>query len=331
MEKPGIGKIRGLQQIATSEGFFVMCAMDHRGSLQKMIDRGNPESVSYQQMVEYKRELCSTLAPHSSAVLLDPDFGAAQCIASGDLPGHVGLLVSMEASGYGGGAEGRVTEMLEGWNAEKIRRMGGSAGKLLLYYRPDLEDLVAQQIGVVRQAAEDCAKADLAFLVEPKTYPVGDEVHKPKALASKLPNLVIETARQITGLNIDVLKAEFPADMKYENDKGKLLDLCQQLNEASRVPWVVLSGGVGYEVFAQMVEIACQGGASGFLGGRGIWQEATVIKDKKERMRYLSTTCADRMKRLAEIAAKYGSTWYKKVGLTNGKIAGVPKKWYESY
>ncbi|MFA4836663.1 MAG: tagatose 1,6-diphosphate aldolase [Dehalococcoidia bacterium] len=331
MGKPGIGKTRGLQQIATSDGIFAMCAMDHRGSMQTMIDKKNPKSVNYQKMVQYKQELCAALAPHSSAVLLDPNFGAAQCVASGDLPGHVGLLVSMEATGYGGGAEGRVTEMLQGWNAKKIRRMGGSAGKLLLYYRPDLEDLAAKQLEVVRQTARDCAESDLAFLVEPKTYPVGDEIKNPESLANRLPKLVIDTARQITSLDIDVLKAEFPADMKYEKDKGKLLDICRQLSEASRAPWVVLSGGVDYETFATMVEIACKGGASGFLGGRGIWQEAMDMKDKKERLRYLSTTCADRMKHLSEIAAKHGAPWYKKVKTSSEKIAGVPENWYESY
>jgi tagatose 1,6-diphosphate aldolase len=142
---------------------------------------------------------------------------------------------------------------------------------------------------------------------------------------------VIETARQLTELDIDVLKAEFPADMKYEKDEGKLLELCQQLSEASRVPWVVLSAGVDYEVFAKQVEIACRGGASGFLGGRAIWQEAMEIKDKKERMHYLSTTCADRMKRLAEIATKYGSPWYKKTGAAESKLVDVLEKWYESY
>ena len=331
MGKLRIGKIRGLQQIANSAGIFVMCAMDHRGSLHRMIDKENPKAVSYQEMVEHKQELCAALAPHSSAVLLDPNLGAAQCIASGDLPGDVGLLVSMEATGYGGGAEGRVTKLLDGWDAEKIKRMGGSAGKLLLYYRPDLEDLATKQLEVVRQAAADCDQSDLAFLVEPKTYPINDETGHPEILAAQLPNLVIQTARQITELDIDVLKAEFPADMQYEKDEGKLLDLCQQLNEASRVPWVVLSAGVDYEVFAKQVQIACRGGASGFLGGRAIWQEAMESKDKKERMHYLSTTGADRMKHLAEIATKYGSPWYKKMGETKGKMGNIAEEWYESY
>jgi tagatose 1,6-diphosphate aldolase len=75
MKKLSIGKIRGLQQIANSEGVFTICAMDHRGSLQSMIDE-RPGEVSYEEMVERKLELCSSLAKYASAVLLDPIFGA---------------------------------------------------------------------------------------------------------------------------------------------------------------------------------------------------------------------------------------------------------------
>ena len=102
-----IGKIRGLQQLANRDGIFTMCAMDHRGSLRTMIDEENPEEVDYEEMVERKLELCSSLAEHASAVLLDPLFGAAQCIGHGVLPRTTGLLVSIEASGYGGGREYR--------------------------------------------------------------------------------------------------------------------------------------------------------------------------------------------------------------------------------
>ena len=122
-----IGKLRGLQQAANSDGIFTMCAMDHRGSLRSMIDEENPAEVSYEEMVARKLELCSSLAKYASAVLLDPIFGAAQCISHGVLPNVTGLLVSIEATGYGGGKEHRQTKLLDGWSVEKIKRMGASA------------------------------------------------------------------------------------------------------------------------------------------------------------------------------------------------------------
>lgn len=331
MKKLSIGKIRGLQQISTVEGIFVICAMDHRGSLRAMIEKGQLEEAEYQEVVEHKLELCAALAPHASAVLLDPNYGAAHCIAGGVLPGHTGLLISIEATGYQSEPQGRVTTLLNGWSVEKIKRMGGSAVKILIYYRPDLAEAANKQLKTIQVVAEECLKYDLPFLVEPKTYPVKGENTKSPQFAAQKTSLVVETARQITSLPIDVLKAEFPADLKYEKDKAKLLEICQQLDKASQVPWVILSAGVNYEMFRKEVEIACQAGASGFLGGRAIWQEAIHFEDKKERVKFLSTTVADRLKELAEIATKYAVPWYRKFGIEAHELAATPENWYKSY
>ena len=331
MRKLTIGKIRGLQQIANLDGIFTICAMDHRGSLRSMIDEEHPEEVSYQEMVEHKLELCSMLAKYASAVLLDPIFGAAQSISHGVLPKSTGLLVSIEASGYSGEKENRITELLEGWSVDKIRRMGASAVKMLVYYRPDLKQLASQQLDTVNMVAMECMKYDIPFLVEPLTYPIGNESSNSQEFAILKEQLVIKTARDMTALPIDVLKAEFPADLRYQKDRSKLIALCHQLGMASQVPWVILSSGVDFELFYQQVEIACQAGASGFLGGRAIWQEAVYIDDKKERLKYLSTVAVERMKRLNEVANKYAVPWYKKLGASAQELVHISEKWYRQY
>ncbi len=331
MKRISIGKIRGLQQIANPDGIFTMCAMDHRGSLRSMINEEHPEEVNYEEMVKYKLELCSCLAQYASAVLLDPIFGAAQCISHGALPNDTGLLVSIEATGYEGGKEHRLTKLLEGWSVEKIRRMGASAAKILVYYRPDLKQLASQQLKTVNTVAMECIKYDLPFLVEPKSYPIGNEINNPQEFATLKGQLVIKTAQEITALPIDVLKAEFPADLRYKKDKPELINLCHQLDTTAQVPWVVLSAGVDFELFCQEVEIACRGGASGFLGGRAIWQEAMGIDNTKKRVQYLSTIGTDRLKRLTEIANKYAVPWYKKLGATTQELAHTSERWYEEY
>ena len=331
MKRLSIGKIRGLQQIANSDGIFTICAMDHRGSLRRMIDEENPAEVSYEEMVKHKLELCSSLANHASAVLLDPIFGAAQCISHGILPKNTGLLVSIEATGYPGGKERRLTNLLDYWSVDKIKRMGASAVKILVYYRPDLADLASNQLDTVNMAASECIKDDLPFCVEPLTYHITDKIHNPQELAALKEQLVIRTAREITALPIDVLKAEFPADLHYKQDKSELINLCRQLDTSSQVPWVILSAGVDFELFCQQVEIACQAGASGFLGGRAIWQEAMLIDDARQRTQYLSIVAADRLKRLTEIANKYAVPWYKKFGVTAQELTPTSKRWYQEY
>jgi len=324
-----IGKLRGLQQLATDDGIFTMCAMDHRGSLQHIIGEG--AELSYGEMVERKLELCSHLAPYASAVLLDPVFGAAQCLARGALPKGTGLMVSLEASGYIGGSEQRLTALLDDWNVAKIKRMGASAAKFLVYYRPDLIELANKLMDVVEQIGLQCQQYDLPFVVEPLSYPVGEETRNPAHYAKIKEQMVLKTARHISNLPIDVLKSEFPGDPRYNKDNASLTDLCRQLDEAAAVPWVVLSAAVDFETFCQEVEIACRGGASGFLAGRAIWQEAMHLDKAKERIKFLDTVGADRLKKLNEIAAKYATPWHKKLGLTGDSLAPTAEGWYREF
>ena len=317
--------------MANSDGIFTICAMDHRGSLGRMIDREHPGEVSYEEMVERKLELCSSLAKYASAVLLDPLFGAAQCISHGVLPSSAGLLVSIEASGYSGEKERRITKVLDKWNVEKIKRMGASGVKILVYYRPDLVKLAGRQLNTINAVAAECIKYDIPFLVEPLSYPVGNEIDTPEEFAVTREQLVLQTTRDITALPIDVLKVEFPADLRYKKDKSELISLCQQLDVLSRVPWVILSSGVDFELFSQQVGIACQAGASGFLGGRAIWQEAMSIHNVPERVRYISTVGADRLKRLVEIASRYAVPWYKKLGMEAQELTTIAERWYQEY
>lgn len=100
-----------------------------------MLGGKNPEAVRYETMVDYKIDLCQVLAPHASAVLLDPVYGVRQAIATGALPGDTGFLVSLEDTEYESTNEGRITKLLPDWGVEQIKRLGASAAKLLLYYR----------------------------------------------------------------------------------------------------------------------------------------------------------------------------------------------------
>jgi len=326
-----IGKLRGLQQVADEHGFLTICAIDHRGALQRAMNEKNPEAVTYQDMVDFKLDLCRTVAPYVSAVLLDPIYGAAQAIAAGLLPGHIGLLVSIEKTGYSGKKTARITELLPGWSVEKVKRMGASAVKLLVYLRPDLKDIASRQLDLVAKVADQCIKEDIALLVEPVSYPVEQlGVSSPK-FADMKSELVIETARQITSLPIDVLKAEFPADMEFEQDENKLLQLCRELDRASRVPWVLLSAGADFKTFRKQVEIACKAGASGFLAGRALWQEGVQIHSREERMSFFKSTAAIRLKELIKIVTKYGKPWYKKIGSDKGDSETVSENWYKQY
>ena len=324
-----IGKMRGLRSISNERGIFTMAAEDQRGSMRKMLNADDPKSVAAARMTEVKLDIARALSPLASAMLIDPEYGAAQALSSGALAGHCGLLVSLEDSDYEQVGDDRRAKILEGWGVEKIKRMGASGVKLLAYFRPDRGPGTTYQRDLVARVGEECQKHDIPFVLEPVGYPVeGMKTDSPQYAAMK-PEIVIETARMLSGLGVDVYKAEFPADSKYEHDESKLLDLCKSLNEASAVPWVVLSAGVDIEIFRDQVRLACQGGASGFLGGRAIWKNAVRLP-AEERRRFLATDGVANLQSLIDIANSYAHPWTERhnPGFTSQFIDDT---WYRTY
>jgi tagatose 1,6-diphosphate aldolase len=326
-----VGKLRGLQQITNKKGILTVCAIDHRESLKRELNEKNPEAVSYQDMVQFKLDLCRIVAPLASAVLLDPIYGAAQAVEANVLSGQTGLLVSVEKTGYSGESTARMTELLPAWDVKKVKRMGASAVKLLIYFRPDLEEVASKQLDLVSRLADECTREDIPLLVESVTYPTAGEQAHPGEFSRKKPELVLEAARQLTALPIDILKSEFPADISYEEDESRLKTYCQQLTEVSRLPWVLLSAGIDYERFKKEVEIACRAGASGFMAGRALWQEATRASSQAERLSFFENQTVARFKELARIADNWAAPWYSKMGYPDGRLPDLAEGWYKSY
>lgn len=303
-----LGKIRGLQEIANPHGLFTITALDHRGSLRRALQPEDPKSVTYQRMMDYKMKLLRHLAPHSSAILIDPIYGAAAGLSQGMISGDKGFLVSLEATGYEDADGDRLTTTAKGWGIDKIKRMGASAVKILLYYNPG-SSTATEQEDYVKMAVEQAAESDIPLLVEPMTYSIPDGPKKGSAeFAARKPDMVIETARILCPLGIDVLKAEFPDDPDHQDDNAAMAEHCRQLTEAAGIPWVLLSAGVDYDTFELQTRIACQNGASGFLAGRAIWQEAPGLPED-EQDDFLSTTSADRLETLTSIADTNGRPW----------------------
>jgi tagatose 1,6-diphosphate aldolase len=331
MPKLTVGKLRGLQEIANDKGILTVCAIDHRESLRQALNEKNPENVSYQQMVDFKLDLVSVIAPFASAVLLDPIYGAGQAITSGLLPGQTGLLVSAEKTGYSGDSTARITALLPDWNVKKAKKMGASAIKLLLYFRVDVKDVASKQLELVSKLAEKCIAEDIPLLVESVAYPTTEEKNNPDLFSKHKPELVIEAARKLTALPIDILKSEFPADINYEKDEAKLTSYCQELSRVSRLPWVLLSAGIDFERFRKEVEIASKAGASGFMAGRALWQEATGISSRMERLNFFKKQTISRLKELTLIAEEWGTPWYVRMGFKDGRFPDLSENWYKSY
>jgi tagatose 1,6-diphosphate aldolase len=322
-----IGALRGLQQISNQDGIFTMAAMDQRGALKAMLNPGG--DVSYEEMRQTKIDVVGALAPHASGVLIDPEYGAAECVASGALPGNRGLIVSIEKTGYTLDGSGRLAELIPNWGVVRIKRMGASAVKLLVYYHPDEKEAARKQRDVVSSVLEDCRKCDIPLLVEAVAYPLAGQ--DKEAFAKSKPDAVVRSAEELCPLGFDVYKAEFPVDLAFSYEEASLGEWCRKLDAATSQPWVILSAGVGIDQFAQQVEIACQNGASGFLAGRAIWKDSVKIKDLDQRREHLRTQAVANLERCNALAHKYGRSWRDKLGHPNGFGDVVSEGWPARY
>ena len=96
------------------------------------------------------------------------------------------------------------------------------------------------------------------------------------------------------------------------------------LTEATDVPWMVLSAGVDHETFCRQVELACRGGASGFLAGRSIWKDALGLS-RTARIENLTDVAVQRLRELSDIAQTHARPWI------DWYQADVTEEWYVNY
>lgn len=299
MAKPNtltVGKWRRLHQTSGPRGTFSVVAVDHRGPLRRALEKESPEGKSNEALTALKRDIVRNLAPATTAVLLDPETAAGQCVADGSMPGQTGLLVALDTGSTGDPAN-RSTGLVEDWSVEKTIRMGASGAKMLLYYNPDAPEAEERE-ALVREVARDCARCDIPFFLEPLSY-TSDGSRGPLPPEQRR-SVVIETARRLVPLGADILKAEFPVDVSIEPDESVWFDACRELTAASTVPWVLLSAGVSYDIFLKQVRVACEAGASGVMAGRAVWKEAVTL-DIAARNNFLRNVGCERMQRLRSL------------------------------
>ena len=297
------GRFRGLKATSLDDcDAFAIVAFDQRGSYRKMM----PPDSTYARLVDVKSEIIVALSRDASAILTDPTYGIPAAMA---MSGRSGLLLALEKSGYSGDSTWRKTELMNEWTPRKIRLAGADAVKFMVYYNPRVEPLATEQETLIRRVVEDCHSWDLPVFLEPMSYSAEPDISKDSAeFAQERESIVVETARRLSATGADVLKLEFPLDIQYDADQSKWRSACQQLSEASAVPWVLLSAGVDFSQFKPQALIACETGASGFLAGRAIWKEGAAMSTE-ERATFLRDVAGDRLRQLCDIASQHARPW----------------------
>jgi tagatose-1,6-bisphosphate aldolase len=315
-----IGKIRSLQRCSTKRGTFTCLALDHRQNLRRAIKPQNPFSVPDSTLTDFKIEVATTLSHEATAILLDPQYSAAQAITVDAIPKNTGLVVALEATGYTGNPTARQSRVLPDWSVEKAKRMSADMIKLLVYYHPDAPTAIEIE-SFTQQVIQECRKFDLGLMLEPLSYSLSEEG---KLTSTEKRYVVVETARRLTPLGIDILKAEFPL-VASNSDESTWASACAEVSDASKVPWILLSAAVDFETYLRQVTVACNNGASGIAVGRAVWKEAILMK-AEERAKFLKTTAHERLTRLCSLCNALAKPWTEFF-----EIPKLDSDWYSHY
>jgi tagatose 1,6-diphosphate aldolase/sulfofructosephosphate aldolase len=290
-----------LDDIATDSHVFSIIAMDQRNTLRRMFTAVGLDA-SDDDLRTAKADVARVLTPHATGLLSDPTYGVPAITAAGALAPNCGLLVAAEPAERRSWQGEPRTHRDPVLNAQWVLDQGGDVYKFFVQMRgdrpapkPGEPDLVAETLAVCQEIIDDCRATGVPVVIENLIYTrPGEEL-----TGQAREDAIIESARALNDLDIDLLKLEYPG-----SPEG-----CQRLAEILDRPWAVLSAGVPFDQFTGIIQIATEeGGASGFIAGRSVWREVVSLTGA-ERQGFLTDVALPRLERLVEVAARSARPW----------------------
>lgn len=289
-----------LDAIADDNGIFSIIAMDQRATLRRMFTAVGIEATPA-DLGQAKVDVAAALTPLASGILLDPTVGVPAVQKAGVLAPTCGLLIAAEPEKrptyHGEPRAARDPKQGGEW----VRGLGGQAVKFLIQVRPHRTfthgepDLEAEALKVVRQVVADCREAGIPSVVENLIYAQPGEELSPQLRE----DLIVESAILLDDLAPDLLKLEYPGSAAG----------CRRIADALTGPWAVLSAGVAFDRFQEVLRVSCdEGGASGFIAGRSVWKE-TIGMDAAGRARFLAESARPRLETLLDAVTGRARSW----------------------
>lgn len=283
---------RGYQQICGENGFMMVVACDQRGGMRKVL-ADTPEAqkaIGIDILGQTKADITTYLANKATCVLLDATCAVPGVVDDGVLARDTGLLIGLDDSGWDIDENGyRKSIMTPGITARRVRELGGTGAKLMVYLRPDLPEANTYNAQVIRDVIRDFAQEDVFLVVEILTYQVDDESDADYKAA--FPDLIVGCTRMAMELGSKVLKMPYPGTAKACAQITKLCD---------GAPWAVLSAGVDHETFVGQVATAMENGASGVIAGRALWKDCISL-DRSVTADKLETVASARLSEIQTI------------------------------
>ena len=290
-----------LDDIATDSHVFSIIAMDQRNTLRRMFTAVGLDA-SDDDLRTAKADVARVLTPAATGLLSDPTYGVPAITQARALAPNCGLLIAAEPSerrSYQG--EPRTHRDLA-LDAQWVLDQGGDALKFFIQLRADRPapapgepDLVAEAVAVCEEIIRDGRDTGVPVVIENLVYARPGEDLRGQAREDS----IIEAARALNDLDIDLLKLEYPGSAEG----------CRRLAAILDRPWAVLSAGVPFDQFTDIIRIAAdEGGASGFIAGRSVWREVVSLVGH-QREEFLASVALPRLERLVDVAAERARPW----------------------
>jgi tagatose 1,6-diphosphate aldolase len=287
---------RSYQQICDADGFMKVVAADQRGGMRKLLsqDPVQQSKIDTATLGRVKSDIVRYLAnAAASCILLDPVCAVPSVIDNGVLARTTALLVGLDESGWDTSEQGfRLSKLCPGVDARRVRELGGTGAKLMVYLRPDQPGANEHNLAIIRDVVADFAKEDVLLVVEILTYQLDGE--DDATYGEKHPSMIVDCTRLALEAGSKVLKMPFPGTA----------DACAQISTlCGDVPWAVLSAGVNHETFIDQVEIAMANGASGIIAGRSLWKDCITL-DSAVTAERLTTLAVPRLRELEAVLVR---------------------------
>lgn len=284
-----------LDALARPDGTFAMLAIDQRESLRTLLI-GAGHGGSDADLARFKVEVARALSPVASAMLLDRLYGLEAIAAAGARAPECGLIVAVDRLVQAPGGAIEWSDLDRAAMTDALVEAGAVALKFLVVWRPD--DPVGPRRTLVRDFIVGCRRLGLLSVLEGLVQVPG------VSEGPAVDRAILAAAREFAAVEPDLYKTHVPTLGHGGTDE--IAEASAEVSAAIGRPWVVLSAGVPVERFPAAVAAAGQGGASGFLAGRGVWGPAIRTDDPAAA---LVEDGRSRLDALVEIASRTARPW----------------------
>lgn len=287
---------RGYQQICGDDGAMMVIACDQRGGMRTLLAKTPDEQAKISNAVLglTKMDITAFLAKEAGCVLVDPLCAVPGLVDEDVLHRSTGLLIGLDASGFDVTPEGyRISNMVDGITARRVRELGGTGAKIMIYLRSDVAAANSVNMATLRRVIADFAAEDLLLVVEFLTYSLPGEA--PEAYAAKIPELIEGGSKLCLEAGSKVLKIPYPGTAQA---CANITAMCGD------IPWAVLSAGVDHKTFLGQVETSMANGASGVIAGRSLWKDCISL-DRAITKDRLETIAVPRLREIQAVIARH--------------------------